>query len=157
VAAPGLLERHAGLLPQPRVPPTHAEAVPAVRQVVHLGDLAGEECGVPDREDVDQRPKADPAGLLRGGGEEGHRVRRDPEALEERMLDRRVVVVAEAVGVDDLLHRLHVDLLVTLVRGIALQLAVDAETHARSLRSISPDPPAAAWRPGGSVDSRFET
>ena len=66
---------------------------------------------------------------LRRRGEERRRVRRDRELREEEVLDHRVDVVAEPVGVLHLLQHLAVQLLGGLA-GMQLELGVQAESHA---------------------------
>ncbi len=80
------------------------------------------------RQRVQHRPEVDVPRALRGGREERRRVRRDRELREEEVLDRRVDVVAEPVGVDHLLEHLAVQLLGRLAR-MELELRVEAEPH----------------------------
>ena len=107
VAGPRMLvERNAGLggiQPCPR--PTPNSYRPPVRMSV-TAIARGQHGGVVVRERVQHRPEADVLRALRGGGEERGRVRRDRELREEEVLDHGVDVVAEPVGVLDLLQDL---------------------------------------------------
>src|SRR5207248_5300080 len=80
----------------------------------------------------EHRPEVEAPSTLSGHAEQPEHVRRRGELREEEVLDRRVGVVAEPVGVLDLLEHLAVEPVVRLSRP-ALQLRVDAEPHVVTL------------------------
>ena len=84
------------------------------------------------REDVEHRPEVDPARPRSCHAEQPEHVRRGRELREEEVLDRGVRVVAEPVGVLDLLEHLAVEPVVRLP-GPTLDLGVDAEPHVVAL------------------------
>jgi hypothetical protein len=130
----GLVERQAGGRGDPAVAAADAELVAAAGEQRELVDHRREHERVVVREDVQHRPELDAPGARSRHPEEAERVRRGRELREEHVLDRGVCVVAEAIGVLDLLQHLSVELRVGL-SGPALQLAVEAELHVRNLRA----------------------
>src|SRR6476646_3709940 len=110
----------------------HAELVAAAGEQRELVDHGREDERVVVREDVEHRPEVDPAGARGGHAEQPEHVRRGRELREEEVLDRGVGVVAEPVGVLDLLEHLAVEPVVRLARP-ALNLGVDAEPHVVAL------------------------
>src|SRR6185437_14630360 len=128
----GLVERQARGQRDPAVAAPDAELVPAAREQRELVDHRGQDERVVVREDVEHGAEVDPARAGGGHPEEPERVRRGRELREEEVLDRGVGVVAEPVGVLDLLEHLAVEPVVRLPRP-ALQLAVDAEPHVVTL------------------------
>ena len=123
-----LVERLAGGQRQPAVAAADAPFVAAAGEDVRGVDDAGQNGRIVVREHVQHRAKVDVVRALRGCCEERRRVRRDRELRKEEMLDRGVAVVAEPVGVDDLLEHLCVELLRRLA-GMELELRVQAEAH----------------------------
>ena len=131
-----LVERNSRLLRNPAVAPSDAELVPALGEDVCHGDRGRQDRRVVVRERVQHRAKPDLLRALRGSGEERGRVGRDRELGKEEVLDRRVDVVAEPVGVDHLLEDFPVHLLRRLPR-MELDLGVQPEPHARTSRDMS--------------------
>src|SRR5438874_2000361 len=123
-----LRNRHACLRRNPAVAAADAELVAAVRQHVEEGDPRREHGRVVVRQHVHEGTEADVARPRQRRREQRQGVRRRAELREEEVLDRGVRVVAEPVGVDDLLQDLRVKLPRLLARP-ALDLGVDAEFH----------------------------
>ena len=132
IALAQLFDRHAGLERDPAVAAAESELVAAVDQHIELRDLRGEHGGIVVRQHVHQGAELDPSRALRSLGEERERVRRGAELGKEEVLDDRVGRVAEPVGIDDLLQRFGVDLLLRLARP-SLQFGIDAEVHGAAL------------------------
>ncbi len=129
-----LVERRARGGRDPAVTAADAPLVPAPGEDVGHVDRAREHEGVVVRQRVQHRPEADVARPLGGRREECGRVGRDREPREEEVLDHRVRVVAEPVGVDDLLEHLGVEGRRRLSR-MELELGVEAEPHGRAAAS----------------------
>ena len=123
-----VLDAHAGLRRAPAVPAPDAELVAPAGEDRRGGDPRCQHRRVVERQAVQHRAEADPLRARGDLGEQRERVGRDREAREEEVLDDRVGVVAEAVGVDDLLLDLGVEALRRLPRP-QLHLGVDAEPH----------------------------
>jgi hypothetical protein len=118
----------------PAVPAADAELVAAAHQDVAVDDPLRQHHRVVVREHVDECAEIDPLRPLRGRREQCDRVGRDGELREEEVLDRRVRVETDPVGVLDLLENLGVDLRGLLPRP-PLELAVEAELHRRDPKS----------------------
>jgi hypothetical protein len=129
VARPRMLvERLPGRQWDPPVAAADAPLVAAAREDVGRRDRARQHHRVVVGERVQHRAEADLARPLRSRGEQRSRIGGDGELRVEEMLDRRVAVVAEPVGVHDLLEHLGVQLLRRLA-GMELELRVQAESH----------------------------
>jgi hypothetical protein len=128
VAVARLADGDAGLHGHPAVAAHDAELVAPVAEDVELRDLGGQDRRVVVRERVAQRAERDRLRALGGHPEQRPRVRRDRELREEPVLDDRVHVEPDAIGVLDLLEHLVVELPVRLA-AVVLDLGVDAEPH----------------------------
>ena len=128
IALARFLDRHAALQRDPAVAAAEAEFVAAVDQHIELRDLRGQHGRIVIGQHVHQRAEFDVARPLRGFGEERKRVRRRAEFRKEEVLDDRVGRIAEPLGIDDLLKRFGVNLLLGLARP-SLKLGINAEFH----------------------------
>jgi hypothetical protein len=129
-----LADRNARLHWHPAVPADGAELVAAAAEDVELRDLGGEHRRVVVGQRMPERAERDRPRALGGHAEQGPRVRRDRELREEPVLDDRVDVEADAIGVHDLLEHLVVQLPVGLA-AVVLDLGVDAEPHGAPIGS----------------------
>jgi hypothetical protein len=111
------------------MPAADAELVAAVQEDVGDRNLGSQDDRVVVRHRMEEGAEVDLLRLLRCGGEEGERARRDRELRKEEVLDHGIRVVAEPVGVLDLLEDLPVQLGSGLPRP-ALDLRIEAELHA---------------------------
>ncbi len=123
-----LVEGLAGRQRQPAVSAADAPFVASAGEDVGRVDDAGQHGRVVVRQGMQHGAEADVPGPLCRRGEQRRRVRRYRELREEEVLDRRVDVVAQAIGVLHLFEHLAVQLLGRLTR-VQLELGVQAEPH----------------------------